>query len=320
MVKNVLEKFYEWGLRLDRKRTKATRLPAFVVSVGNIAVGGRAKTPLVIELVRFFQKKGFEAVVLTRGYGRKTLLPVEISDFTKVEEAGDEPFEIYIKTQAKILVGSQRAKNALAYLERNLNSQTELAKIIFILDDGFQHWALERDLDIVLINEEDLIDRLLPVGRLREPPESLNRADLVLNLDKDCQKKTNFEADLKALSKDQVMAITTRAGDQSKYFEELSQVLKFFVQRKELQDHLKTALFQKELLKLPAKIDTLILGMKEAVKLFTMKELLEKREFLYLEISARTFKVYLSTLEFKWDVLNFQKIFEEKFQAKEARR
>jgi tetraacyldisaccharide 4'-kinase len=320
MVKNVLEKFYEWGLLLDKKCTNATRLPAFVVSVGNLSVGGRAKTPLVIDLVRFFQERGFEPVVLTRGYGRKTSRPVEIGPATTVEEAGDEPFEIYLRTRAKVLVGARRAENALSYCQRTVDSQKGFTKMIFILDDGFQHWALARDLDIVLINEKDLIDRMLPVGRLRESPESLNRADLVLNLDKDCQKKTYLEPNPKLLSKDQVMALTARAGDQSKYFEEISQFLSFSVQRKELQDHLSTELFQKELLKLPAKIDTLILGMKEAVKLFPMKELLEKKEFLNLEISARTFKVYLSTLELKWDLLSFQKMFEEKFQGLEARR
>ena len=319
MVKNVLEKFYEWGLRLDQKYTKATRLPAFVVSVGNISVGGRAKTPLVIELIRFFQKKGFDPIVLSRGYGRKTSLSLEIDESTKVEEAGDEPCEIYVKTRAKILVGAKRAENALNFLLRKANSKEQLSKKIFILDDGFQHWALKRDLDIVLINERDLDDQLLPVGRLRESPEALKRADLVLNLDKDCQKKTFLEVDKESLSKNKTMALTTRAGDQSRYFEDLSQWLGFSVHKKEFRDHLSAKFFRRKLHKLPPEIDTLILGMKEAVKLFSLRELLGLKHYLSLEVSGRCFKVYISTLELKWDLLKFEKIFEEKLQEMDAR-
>jgi tetraacyldisaccharide 4'-kinase len=322
MVRNVLEKFYEWGLRLDKKLKKTTRLPAFVVSVGNLSVGGRGKTPLVIDLIRFFQKKGFEPVVLTRGYGRKSKYPIEIEDSSTVEEVGDEPFEIYLKTRAKVLVGAKRAENALAYCQRNFHSPKNSSVKIFILDDGFQHWGLERDLDVVLVNELDFKDKLLPTGRLRELPSALERADLVLNLDRDCFKKTTFEDrskffsnnDTKENLKNRTMALTTRAGGQAKYFEELSEILDFPVQRKELRDHLSVDHFRKEILGLPLEVDLLILGMKEAVKLFSMKELLEKKGVLSLGLSQRSFRVYLAGLELDWDVSKFQKLFEEKFK------
>ena len=196
---------------------------------------------------------------------------------------------------------------------------------IFILDDGFQHWALKRDLDIVLINEKDLNDGLLPMGRLRESSSSLERADLILNLDKDCQKKTVFEFKNKQFLLNQTMALTTRAGSQHQYFEELSKILGFSLQRKELRDHLNTELFQRELLSLPIQIDTLILGMKEAVKLFSMETLLdknylEKKGFLVFEFSGRKFQVYLTSLKLEWDISKFQKLFEEKIKIMETQK
>lgn len=315
MLKTVLEKAYEWGTRLDRVFAKPTRLPTFVVSVGNIAVGGRAKTPLVIDLIHFFQKEGFAPIVLTRGYGRQSNHSVEVGPSTKVEEAGDEPFEIYLRTQAKVLVGSQRTKNALRYLKKNSSS-----KNVFILDDGFQHWALERDLDIVLIKDQDFSDRLLPIGRLREPSAALKRADLVLNLDKDCLKKTSLSFREKVFSKEQTMAITTRAGSQDRYFEDLSQIIGFPLQRKEFQDHLSGEVLRKELLKLNAEINVLILGMKEAVKLFFADELLHhdlgnRKDFLNLNVSGRTFQVCLSKLDLEWDRSKFKLLFESKLKG-----
>ena len=315
MLKTVLEKAYAWGTRLDRAFTKPTRLPTFVVSVGNLAVGGRAKTPLVIDLIRFFQKEGYEPVVLTRGYGRKSKVAVEVGPSTQVEEAGDEPFEIYLRTQAKVLVGSQRTENALRYLKKNSSS-----KNVFILDDGFQHWALERDLDIVLIKDQDLSDRLLPVGRLRESSAALKRADLVLNLDKDCHKKTSLSTKEIVFSREQTMAITTRAGSQDRYFEDLSQIIGFPLQRKEFQDHLSGEVLRKELLKLNAEIKVLILGMKEAVKLFSAEELLHhdlihQKDFLNLNLSGRAFQVCLSKLDLEWDRSKFKALCEQKLKG-----
>lgn len=314
MLKTVLEKAYEWGTRLDRAFTKPTRLPTFVVSVGNLAVGGRAKTPLVIDLIRFFQKEGYEPVVLTRGYGRKFKVAVEVGPSTKVEEAGDEPFEIYLRTQAKVLVGSQRTENALRYLKKHNSS-----KNVFILDDGFQHWALERDLDIVLIKGHDLSDRLLPVGRLRESAAALKRADLILNLDKDCHKKTSLSVK-GVFFKEQTMAITTRAGSQDRYFEDLSQIIGFPLQRKEFQDHLSGEVLRKELLKLNAEINVLILGMKEAVKLFSADELLHhdlinQKDFLNLNLFGRAFQVCLSKLDLEWDRSKFKALYEQKLKG-----
>jgi tetraacyldisaccharide-1-P 4'-kinase len=314
MVRSVLEKIYEWGLGLDKSLTNSTRLPAFVVSVGNIAVGGRAKTPLVVDLVRFFQREGFEPVVLTRGYGRQSSLALEIDSSTSVESAGDEPVEIFIKTGAKVLVGAKRAENALLYLKKNSSP-----KNIFILDDGFQHWALKRDLDLVLINNDDLSDSLLPLGRLRERPQALKRADLVLNLDENCFKRVTLNLNNHHLSKEKTFAITTRAGSQENYLREISRLVGFSFHTKQLKDHLSGEALKKELLGLPQLVDTLILGMKEAVKLFSIQELMAKKDLLSLNLSGRVFQVCIANLELEWNLLEFKKIFEEKMRTIKAR-
>ena len=177
-----------------------------------------------------------------------------------------------------------------------------------------------RDLDIVLIKDQDLSDRLLPVGRLRESSAALKRADLVLNLDKDCHKKTSLSTKEIVFSREQTMAITTRAGSQDRYFEDLSQIIGFPLQRKEFQDHLSGEVLRKELLKLNAEIKVLILGMKEAVKLFSAEELLHhdlihQKDFLNLNLSGRAFQVCLSKLDLEWDRSKFKALCEQKLKG-----
>lgn len=139
---------------------KARRLPRPVVSVGNIAAGGAGKTPAVIAIGRFLIDRGHRVVVLTRGYGRKGQGgPVMVLD---PEKYGDEPTLIKKHLdKAHVIVGSNRYENGLRYSDAD----------IFILDDGFQHLQLHRDLDIV-------IDA--PAGFFREGRAALKQADLVI--------------------------------------------------------------------------------------------------------------------------------------------
>ena len=171
---------YRAGLGIDRKITTAKELPRPVISIGNITWGGTGKTPLVIKTARYLLSLGVVPCVLTRGYGRKKKDTVIVSDgkniLSSAELSGDEPVSIAESARGAIVVaGADRfwaAKEALASLKPGA----------FILDDGFQHWALKRDIDIVCVNALNPFGNgfLIPAGILREPISSLQRAELVI--------------------------------------------------------------------------------------------------------------------------------------------
>ena len=161
---------------------KARRLPCRVISVGNIAVGGTGKTPTVISIAKHLQREGIRVVVLLRGYKRHAREKVTIvSDGEKVcaspAESGDEAYMMAKKLNgAPVIVGKCRYLAGQVALER-------FKVDVLLLDDGFQHRQLARDLDILTISATYPFgnpEKLLPAGTLREPPSSLRRADLIL--------------------------------------------------------------------------------------------------------------------------------------------
>lgn len=157
----------------DRGVLSARRLEQPVVSVGNLSVGGSGKTPFVIALGELLQARGIRFDVLSRGYGRKTRGVLVVQANGNASDFGDEPLLIARRLGVPVIVGESRyAAGQLA--EQEFQSQ------LHILDDGFQHRSLARDFDIVLMTERDFDDRLLPLGRLREPLSSLQRADAVV--------------------------------------------------------------------------------------------------------------------------------------------
>jgi tetraacyldisaccharide 4'-kinase len=167
---------------LDKKLTKPKRLSKPVISVGNITWGGSGKTQLVIRLAADLEKQSLKTVVLSRGYKRRdsTVDPLIISDHKQViaspECAGDEPYLIARSVPgAAVVVGSNRFTAGELALSK-------LGADVFIMDDGFQHFELERDLDIVCVNALDPFGNgnLIPAGNLREKPEALKRAGLVV--------------------------------------------------------------------------------------------------------------------------------------------
>jgi tetraacyldisaccharide 4'-kinase len=168
-----------WGY--DRGWFTAARLPVPVISVGNVTVGGTGKTPVVILLVDWLEAEGRRVAVLSRGYRRTG--PHErvlVSDGTRLlagpSEAGDEPFLIARRCpRAVVAVGSDRASLGRWVLDR-------FAVDCVVLDDGFQHRALHRDRDIVLLDATDNggLDAMVPAGRLREPLGGLTRADALV--------------------------------------------------------------------------------------------------------------------------------------------
>ena len=157
----------------DRGVLKSRRLARPVISIGNISVGGSGKTPFVIALGELLKERGVAFDVLSRGYGRKSSATAVVDPSGGPVEFGDEPLLIARKLGVPVIVGSQRYE-AGKLAERTFNSKLHL------LDDGFQHRALHRDFDIVMLPGSDLQDFVLPLGRLREPVTSLERADAVV--------------------------------------------------------------------------------------------------------------------------------------------
>jgi tetraacyldisaccharide 4'-kinase len=157
----------------DRGVLSSRRLEQPVVSVGNLSAGGSGKTPFVIALGELLKARGIRFDVLSRGYGRKTHGVLVVEADGAAADFGDEPLLIARRLDIPVIVGESRY-DAGQLAEQKFQSQ------LHILDDGFQHRSLARDFDIVLMTERDLSDRLLPLGRMREPLSSLARADAVV--------------------------------------------------------------------------------------------------------------------------------------------
>jgi tetraacyldisaccharide 4'-kinase len=162
----------------------ATRIGAAVpvISIGNVTVGGTGKTPVVIDLADRLSAQGLKVAILSRGYGRRSKAKIVVvsagaGPIVSVDEAGDEPYMMARAVpSAIVLVGSKRVDLARLAVEK-------YGAQIILLDDGFQHVQLKRDVDIVLFDYNDDPDliALLPRGRLREPLTALGRAsDIVV--------------------------------------------------------------------------------------------------------------------------------------------
>lgn len=161
-------------------RTEDVGVP--VISVGNITTGGTGKTPLVEWIARRIAREALRPCILTRGYGRANPdRRVIVSDGKEIlsdaREGGDEPFLLAEKLKGLAAVVSDADRVAAArWALENLDSK------VFILDDGFQHLRIKRDLDIVAIDATNPFSggKLLPQGRLREPLKGLKRADCII--------------------------------------------------------------------------------------------------------------------------------------------
>jgi tetraacyldisaccharide 4'-kinase len=167
------------GLRnalYDRGIFKAHKLARPVISVGNISVGGTGKSPFVIALGELLKQRGISFDVLSRGYGRSSQKILVVDPLGSPAQVGDEPLLLARRLNVPVIVGADRYRAGLL-AEKKFSSRLHL------LDDGFQHRRLHRDFNLVLLPQKDLEDRLLPAGRLREPPASLRRADALVLFD-----------------------------------------------------------------------------------------------------------------------------------------
>ena len=166
-----------WYAR-DPYRCRAHERP--VVSVGNLRVGGSGKTPVVEHIARLLRDRGERPAILTRGYARRsprdgvTIVSNGERVLADLAEAGDEPLMLaHALPGVAVLVGADR------YLSGCL-AERRLGATVHLLDDGFQHFELARDVDLLLVAEEDLADRPLPAGRLRERLSAASVADAAL--------------------------------------------------------------------------------------------------------------------------------------------
>ncbi|RLJ70728.1 lipid-A-disaccharide kinase [Hydrogenivirga caldilitoris] len=165
------------NLLYDRGILKTKKLPVPVISVGNISAGGSGKTSLVRFLAQELGRT-LRVAILLRGYRRKSKGTLVVSEWGELKtdawSAGDEAYLLArLLPEVSVVVSEDRYRGGLLAVE-------ELGAELVILDDGFQHRKLYRDLDVVLIKRRDLSDRLLPAGLLREPLKNLKRADAIV--------------------------------------------------------------------------------------------------------------------------------------------
>ena len=184
-LSSILSGLYGLGARTRRSLynrgwLKAKRLPGPVLSVGNLTVGGTGKTPLTACLARLLQEQGYKIAILSRGYGGKAKSVTCISDCSRIyarpPEVGEEAYWL-----AQALPGAA-VYTAPARYDAGLAAWLEIKPDLFLLDDGFQHFQLHRDLDVVLLDAAAPCGNgfLLPRGPLREPISTLAAADILI--------------------------------------------------------------------------------------------------------------------------------------------
>jgi tetraacyldisaccharide 4'-kinase len=159
---------------------RRTRFNVPVISVGNLVVGGTGKTPLVIYLARLLCDSGRSVAVVSRGYGRSSRGTLAVSDgeraLVRWEECGDEPYLTALLTKGVAVVVAARRAAGVRYAVDKLGADA------ILVDDGFQHVGLRRDLDILTVDATRPVGNgyLLPGGVLRENPLGVRRADLLV--------------------------------------------------------------------------------------------------------------------------------------------
>jgi tetraacyldisaccharide 4'-kinase len=163
-------------VRLGTVLEPVRRLRLPVVSIGNLSTGGSGKTPLTIALAKALAQRDYAVDVLSRGYGRQSKLAARVRPDGRAEEFGDEPLLIARQTGVPVYVARQRYQ---AGLLAEAEDSAILPRAIHLLDDGFQHRQLHRDVSILLLDQRDWQDALLPAGNLREPLQAAHRATII---------------------------------------------------------------------------------------------------------------------------------------------
>ena len=177
------------NLLYDKNILKPKKVNAFVVSVGNFTTGGVGKTPVVAEIAKYYISNGKKPAIVSRGYGGKLnnknvhVISDGINLYYKADMAGDEPYWLAVNLDGCAVLTCSSRYNASKYAVETLGCD------VIILDDGFQHRKLYRDLDLVLTDSEKMFgnENLLPAGPLREGMEGFNRIGKLIIVSKNIE-------------------------------------------------------------------------------------------------------------------------------------
>ena len=170
-----ISKVRRYFLQKVSSKNNDDRLP--IIVVGNISVGGNGKTPFVIWLCEMLIEAGYKPGIISRGYGGKSKnYPLLLNNETEGSEAGDEPVMLFKRLGVPIVVDPKRV-NAANYLTKQCDVN------IIVTDDGLQHYALPRDIEIAVIDGKRRFgnQKLMPMGPLREPLSRLKEVDFIIN-------------------------------------------------------------------------------------------------------------------------------------------
>ena len=190
-ILKVCSYFYGCGSRFknflyDKKILRGKRVKAFVISVGNMTTGGVGKTPVVLEIAKYLEESGRKVAIVSRGYGGKlnnksiNVISDGNTVFYEALDAGDEPFWLAENAKNVVVITSKNRYKASKYAIEKFGAE------VIVLDDGFQHRKLHRDLDLVLMDSVKGFgnENLLPAGPLREGAEALDRIDELIVVSK----------------------------------------------------------------------------------------------------------------------------------------
>ena len=180
------------NLLYDLEIFKVRKVDAKVVSIGNIALGGTGKTPTTIAIANFLEKSGYSVGIVSRGHGRENISNNFLLENQSWRECGDEV----------VLLKNNTSSNTRIFVSLNkVYAAKQLSKMgcnIVLLDDGFQHRKIDRDVDVVLLGPENQNKRcqlIYPYGLLREPLCYLKRADITINTKNNLIKDTGLKSD-----------------------------------------------------------------------------------------------------------------------------
>ncbi|MDW6003690.1 tetraacyldisaccharide 4'-kinase [Vibrio mangrovi] len=281
VVSESRKKAYQQG----RKATY--RAPVPVIVVGNITAGGNGKTPIVVWLVEALQQMGMTPGVISRGYGGKApQYPLLLKQDTPVEHCGDEPKLIYQRTGAPVAVAPRRADAVKALLSQGVN--------VVVADDGLQHYALERDVEIVVVDGQRRFgnQQFIPYGPLRESLHRLETVDFVITnggepgsdeipMTLAPQQAVNLcsgiRKDVKQLNR---LSAVAGIGNPSRFFQTLSQLGASLVATREFADHYQYS--SSDIEGLSQEAEHIIMTEKDAVKCRSFA----KENWWYLPVSA----------------------------------
>ncbi|MBK8327220.1 MAG: tetraacyldisaccharide 4'-kinase [Moraxellaceae bacterium] len=146
-----------------------------VIVVGNISAGGTGKTPLTLAIVNYLKEQGYHPVIVSRGYGGQTEYPALVTAQSTAQQVGDEPLLMFLQSQVPVVVAPKRAEAVAYVVQHNLGN-------VVLCDDGLQHYALARDIEIAVIDGARGLgnNHFLPQGALRESAQRLTSVDFVV--------------------------------------------------------------------------------------------------------------------------------------------